>query len=131
MKEFDRLVEVVHTLRKECPWDREQTLQSLKPYLLEETQEAIEAIEEDDDELLAEELGDKLLHIVMLAEMLKERKTADIKKVVVGITQKMIRRHPHVFGGKKLKSPGQVLRQWGQIKKKEKARRRKQRGGKK
>ncbi|MBU0572957.1 MAG: MazG nucleotide pyrophosphohydrolase domain-containing protein [Candidatus Margulisiibacteriota bacterium] len=124
MKEFDKLVEVVHILRKECPWDKEQTLQSLKPYLLEETQEAIEAIEEEDDELLAEELGDKLLHVVMLAEMLKERKTGDIKKVVLGITKKMIRRHPHVFGKNKLKTAGQVLKQWGQIKKKEKARKR-------
>lgn len=125
MKEFDELVRVAQVLRKKCPWDKEQTPQTLKPYLLEETYEAIEAIDSGDDKLLTEELGDKLLHIVMLAEMLKERKTGNIKQVIKQITAKMVRRHPHVFGKSKVKTVEGVLTQWQEIKREEKRRKKK------
>lgn len=123
MKDFDRLVEVVSTLRKKCPWDRKQTHKSLKPYMLEETGEAIEAIDKKDYKLLCEELGDQLLHIVMHAEIAAEEKRFTIKDVINGIYAKMIRRHPHVFKkDKKYKniSVNQVLKLWGEIKKNEK-----------
>ncbi len=123
MKEFDRLVEVVATLRKKCPWDRKQTHKSLRKYMVEETNEAIEAINEGDFNLLCEELGDQLLHIIMHAEMAREEKKFTVKDVINGICDKMIRRHPHVFSrDKKYKniSVKQVLKLWGEIKKNEK-----------
>jgi len=120
MKEFDRLVEVVATLRKKCPWDRAQTHKTLKPYMIEEVNEAIEAIDHGNHKHLAEELGDMLLHIVMHAEMGKEEGHFTIEKIIQGITKKMIRRHPHVFGKGKAKTIKGVLRRWKQIKSEEK-----------
>ncbi len=119
MKEFDRLVKVVATLRKKCPWDREQTHETLKPYMVEEVYEAIEAIDSGDRRKLCEELGDMLLHIVMHAEMGRGEKTFNIKDVVKVITAKMIRRHPHVFGGKKTKELSEIWEKWEEIKKAE------------
>ena len=122
MKDFDRLVEVVATLRKKCPWDKKQTHKSLKPYMLEEVGEAIEAIDENDYDHLCEELGDQLLHIVMHAAIAQEKKRFSIEDVINGICAKMIRRHPHVFTkNKKYKniSVKQVLKLWGEIKKNE------------
>lgn len=120
MKEFDRLVEVVAALRKKCPWDKEQDHASLKPYMLEEVHEAIEAIDNRDFELLEEELGDMLLHIIMHAEMAKEKRRFKIQDVIRGITKKMMRRHPHVFGKGRAKTVAGVLRRWKQIKREEK-----------
>lgn len=120
MKEFDRLVEVVTALRKKCPWDKEQDHTTLKPYMLEEVHEAIEAIDNKDYELLEEELGDMLLHIVMHAEMAKEKGQFKIQDVIRGITKKMMRRHPHVFGKGRAKTVTGVLRRWKQIKREEK-----------
>ncbi|MFA4905834.1 MAG: MazG nucleotide pyrophosphohydrolase domain-containing protein [Candidatus Margulisiibacteriota bacterium] len=120
MKEFDRLVEVVSAIRKKCPWDREQDHATLKPYMLEEVHEAIEAIDNRDFELLEEELGDMLLHIIMHAEMAKEKKRFNIQDVIRGITKKMMRRHPHVFGKGRAKTVAGVLRRWKQIKREEK-----------
>lgn len=120
MKEFDRLVEVVAALRKKCPWDRAQTHETLKPYMIEEVNEAIEAIDSGNHKHLAEELGDMLLHIVMHAEMGKEEEHFTIEDIIDGITKKMIRRHPHVFGKGKAKTIKGVLRRWKQIKSEEK-----------
>ncbi|MFC1496003.1 MazG nucleotide pyrophosphohydrolase domain-containing protein [Candidatus Margulisiibacteriota bacterium] len=116
MKEFDRLVKIVKKLRKECPWDRRQTHKSLRPYMLEETNEAIEAINKRDYIQLAEELGDQLLHILMHAEI---SKTFTVKDIIRHITEKMVRRHPHVFAKKKVRGVKDVLRNWEAIKKKE------------
>ena len=120
MKEFDRLVEVVAALRKKCPWDKAQTHETLKPYMIEEVNEAIEAIDRGNHKHLAEELGDMLLHIVMHAEMGKEEKHFTIEDIIEGITKKMIRRHPHVFGKGKARTIKGVLRRWEQIKREEK-----------
>lgn len=123
MKEFDALIKVVSTLRKKCPWDKVQTHKSLKPFMIEETYEAIEAIDAGDHELLCEELGDMLLHVLMHAEMARESKKFTIKDVINGICAKMIRRHPHVFKSKKdHKGIGvnEVLALWREIKKHEK-----------
>lgn len=114
------MVEVVATLRKKCPWDKEQDHATLKPYMLEEVHEAIEAIDNRDFELLSEELGDMLLHILMHAEMAKEKKHFKIQDVLRNITKKMVRRHPHVFGRGKAKTVKGVLRRWQQIKREEK-----------
>jgi len=122
MKDFDQLVAVVATLRKKCPWDRKQTHKTLKPYMIEEVHEAIEAINEEDEKKLCEELGDQLLHIVMHAAIAKEKGKFDIKDILNGICAKMIRRHPHVFSkDKKYKniSVKQVLKLWEEIKKNE------------
>ncbi|MBI5700815.1 nucleotide pyrophosphohydrolase [Candidatus Saganbacteria bacterium] len=122
MKDFDRLVKVVQTLRKKCPWDKKQTHKSLKPYMVEETNEAIEAIDEGDPRKLCEELGDQLLHIVMHAEMAREEKAFSMEDIINGICAKMMRRHPHVFSkDKKYKniSVKKVLKLWEEIKKNE------------
>ncbi len=115
---FAQLVELMETLRgpKGCPWDREQTHQSIRPYLLEETYEVLEAIDSGDDGKLKEELGDLLLQIVFHSQMAKEEGRFDIYGVIEGIVQKLIRRHPHVFGGVKVKSSQEVLENWERIK---------------
>src|SRR5262250_2385521 len=97
---IEAIFEVVHTLRAPggCPWDREQTHESLRAALVEECYEAIEAIEKSDDANLREELGDLLLHVVMHAHMAGERKAFEFEDVVEGVCEKLIRRHPHVFG---------------------------------
>jgi len=117
-KKFEQLVGIVEKLRspKGCPWDREQTHETLKPYMVEEVYEALEAIDEGDDRQLSEELGDMLLHIVMHANMSEK---FDIKDVISSITAKMIARHPHVFGKKKAKSVAEVWKRWEEAKKKE------------
>jgi len=120
MKEFDRLVSVVSRLRKECPWDREQTHATLKPYMVEEIYEALEAIDDQDYQRLCEELGDQLLHILMHAEMARQEQRFTVKDVINSITAKMIRRHPHVFGKEKNKQISAIWERWEEIKKAEK-----------
>jgi len=123
MKEFDELVEIVEKLRHPkdgCPWDTKQTSRSLIPNFIEELHEAIEAIENDNGEHLSEELGDILLHIVMQAQMAKEEEKFDIKIALKKINEKLIRRHPHIFGNKKKSNAEKVKINWEQIKQKEK-----------
>jgi len=120
MEKFVEFVEIVAKLRRECPWDKQQTFETLKPYLIEEVHEAIEAIDEKDYDHLCEELGDMLLHVVMVAELAREQGHFNIEDVIKGISEKMVRRHPHVFGSKKLKNSKQVLNQWQKIKRQEK-----------
>jgi tetrapyrrole methylase family protein/MazG family protein len=116
------LVRVMHRLRGPdgCPWDREQTHQSLARHLLEEAHEALEAIDSGDPDRLREELGDVLLQVVFHAEMARQEGTYDIDDVAEGIVAKLIRRHPHVFGDVKVDSAAQVLVNWEQIKEEEK-----------
>ena len=117
-----RLREIVARLRAPggCPWDREQTHASLRGALIEECYEVIDAIERADDANLKEELGDLLLHVVMHAQMAGERSAFTLEEVAAEICEKMIRRHPHVFGDKLVEDSEAVLRQWDQIKRAEK-----------
>jgi tetrapyrrole methylase family protein/MazG family protein len=118
---FRKLVEVMATLRSDqgCPWDKVQTRDTLKPYLIEETYEVLEAIDEDDPKKIREELGDLLLQIVFQAQIAKDAGHFDIDDVAEGITAKMISRHPHVFGDATYDTPEAVVRQWQDRKKEE------------
>ena len=119
---FDRLTRIMARLRGDggCPWDREQTHQSLKPYLIEETYETIEAIDSGDMAHLREELGDLLLQIVFHAQMAAERGEFTIEEVARGISEKLERRHPHVFADTRVEGSGEVIRNWEKIKQEEK-----------
>lgn len=119
---MNNLVQILETLRSEkgCPWDKKQTHKSLKPYLLEECQEVIEAIDLKDDYLLEEELGDVLLQIVFHSQIAKERGVFRIDDVIRGICDKMIFRHPHVFGDKTAETEEDVAKIWSEQKNKEK-----------
>ncbi len=119
MEQFDRLVEIMKQLRAGCPWDRKQTHDSLKPYLIEEAYELLEAIEAGDDDAIREELGDLLLQIVFHAELGRERGAFDMSDVAEGISNKMVHRHPHVFGEKKYDTAEEVVGQWEERKKEE------------
>jgi tetrapyrrole methylase family protein/MazG family protein len=119
MDEFRRLIAA---LRGEngCPWDKKQTVQSMSRYLLEEAQEAFEEIEKNCDEGLCEELGDVLLIIVMLSQIAEEGGRFTFDDVVQGVSDKIIRRHPHVFGDVQLNTAEEVLANWKEIKRREK-----------
>lgn len=119
--DFDKLVKIMEALRGEdgCPWDREQTRQSLKPFLIEEAYELLEAIEEDDPAKIKEELGDLLFQIVFHARIAEERGEFDIRDVIEAISGKMVSRHPHVFGGKRLRTADEVLDGWEEHKRQE------------
>jgi len=121
MKEFDKLVEIMATLRSEngCPWDRKQTLETLKSFLIEEAYETIDAIDEKDFDKLKEELGDLLLQIIFQSRIAEECGNFSIEDVIKTINEKMIRRHPHVFGNDKVNSTDEVLENWEKIKAKE------------
>jgi len=121
MDEFDKTVEIMRKLRSEhgCPWDRKQTHQTLKSYLIEEVYELMEAIDEGDPEKMKEELGDLLFQIVFHAQLASERGEFNIRDVLEGINQKMLSRHPHVFGTEQLDTAEQVLKRWDEFKKKE------------
>lgn len=105
---------------KGCPWDREQDHQSIRSQLIEECYELVEAIDALDDEQMREELGDVLLHVVFHSQMAKERGSFDFADVVHAICEKLVRRHPHVFGQDKVSNSSEVLGLWHEIKKKEK-----------
>jgi tetrapyrrole methylase family protein/MazG family protein len=119
---FDRLVDVMARLRAPdgCPWDREQTHASLRRYVIEETYEVVEAIDADDPDKLCEELGDLLLQVVFHAQLAAEEGLFDVDDVSAGITEKLIRRHPHVFGNVKVADAAEVLTNWQAIKATEK-----------
>src|SRR3989339_702699 len=116
---FEKFISIVQRLRREFPWDREQTIESLKPYLVEEVYEALQAIDEKDYQKLAGEVGDMLLHVVMLLVFAAETKKFDLDQVIKGISEKMVRRHPHVFARGKAKTKTEVWRKWEKIKSKE------------
>ena len=119
---FARLVEIMARLRSPegCPWDREQTFDTIKPYLLEETYEVMDAIDARDWDGLADELGDLLLQVVFFSQMAKEAGHFDVTDAIEAINRKLIRRHPHVFGEAQAKTAEDVLRQWDEIKATEK-----------
>jgi tetrapyrrole methylase family protein / MazG family protein len=123
---IDALVAVVDTLRAPggCPWDREQTWQSLMPYIVEEAYELKEAMAAENPDMLREELGDVLLHVVMLSAMAAEKNWFSLGDVAKEVTDKMIRRHPHVFGNTEAKNSETVLKNWDAIKKEEKKQKR-------
>lgn len=116
---FSDLVSIMHILRKECPWDRKQTHESIRDLMIEEIYEAIEAIDNQDYDELRKELGDLLLHVVFHAEMAREKKRFDIGDVIQGIQEKLIRRHPHVFGDTDAKDTETVKKNWETIKRSE------------
>ena len=105
-----------------CPWDRRQTHKSLVRHLKEESAEVAQAIRKNDTENLCEELGDLLHQIVFHAQLAREKKRFTMADVIDGLCRKIVRRHPHVFGKKKLKSVKEVMVQWEEIKRREKAR---------
>jgi MazG family protein len=119
---FEALVELQTRLRAPggCPWDRRQTHETLKTYLLEEAYEVLEAIDKADPRELSEELGDLLLQVVFHAELAREAGRFDISSVIQSIHDKLVRRHPHVFGDVQADTPEQVVKNWEQIKAEEK-----------
>ncbi len=121
-KLFEDLVAVQARLRAPggCPWDREQTHATLRTYLIEEAYEVLDAIEKGSPQDLAEELGDLLLQVLFHADMARETGAFDISDVITGIHDKMVRRHPHVFGNVKAETSREVLKNWAQLKAKEK-----------
>src|SRR3990170_1192036 len=118
---FDALVRIMERLRADggCPWDREQTRQSLKPFLIEEAYEVVEAIDEEDTEQLLEELGDLLFQVVFHAQVAAERDEFTIGQVLAATADKMVRRHPHVFSDGTASTAGEVLEQWEKLKREE------------
>ena len=120
--QFERIIKVIEILRgpEGCPWDKEQTSESLKTYLIEEVHEVIEAIEEKDPKLLMEELGDLLFQILFHIQLAKEEKEFTVNDVLEFVYEKMVRRHPHVFKERNSMNSKEVLLQWEDIKRKEK-----------
>ncbi|MEQ8523392.1 nucleoside triphosphate pyrophosphohydrolase [Gracilimonas sp.] len=118
-RKFEDLVELVAILRRECPWDRKQTHESIKDNLIEEAYEAIEALDNHDYDEFKKELGDLLLHVVFHSRMATETKTFDMGDVIHTLMEKLIRRHPHVFGDTEVDGEGQVSENWENIKLKE------------
>lgn len=123
MHTFDELKEIIAELRSEhgCPWDKEQTHESLKVCLKEESEEVFQAVDNHDMDNLCEELGDVLLQVLLHSQIAEESGDFTIDDVIHGLCEKMIRRHPHVFGNVKVSTPEESLALWNEIKKQEKA----------
>ena len=121
LSRFDALVEIIATLRAPggCPWDRKQTHASLRGNLLSECYEVLEALDESDAEKLRDELGDLLMQIVLQAQIAREAGEFELGEVIEGISQKLIHRHPHVFGAKKVKDAEEVMHNWEELKREE------------
>lgn len=122
MREFQDLVDTLKRLRAPdgCPWDREQTLLTLRRSLTEETYEVIEAIDLDDSKQLREELGDLFLNVVFLCNIAEQEGRFTLQEVLEHIVEKLVRRHPHIFGDVKIETSSEVMKQWEQIKEMEK-----------
>jgi len=114
-----RLDEITRRLRRECPWDREQDARSIVPHTVEEAYELADAAQRGDDAKLLDELGDVLFQVHFLALLLEERGAGDLTEVAAHVTEKLIRRHPHVFGDVSAPTAPEVLRNWDQIKRQE------------
>ena len=119
LKAFERLLEIMDELREKCPWDREQTLDSLRNLTIEETYELADAIMDQDLTEIRKELGDLLLHIVFYAKIGSEKGAFDIADVLNGINEKLVFRHPHVFGDREVKDSEEVIENWEELKMKE------------
>jgi MazG family protein len=113
---LERLDEITRRLRRECPWDREQDERTIVPHTVEEAYELAEAAQLGDDEKLRDELGDVLFQVVFLSLLLEERGEGSLDQVAAQMTEKLIRRHPHVFGEVEAETAGEVLKNWDQIK---------------
>jgi XTP/dITP diphosphohydrolase len=120
LKAFERLLDVMDELREKCAWDRKQTMESLRPQTIEETYELCDAILKNDQPNVAKELGDLLLHVVFYAKIGSENGTFDITQVINLLRDKLIFRHPHVFGETQVSGAEQVVQNWEQLKMKEK-----------
>lgn len=120
-EQFEALVQIMERLRADngCPWDREQTRETLKPFLIEEAYEVVEAIDEGDPKHLMEELGDLLFQVVFHAQVAAERREFTIGKVLAATADKMVRRHPHVFSDSTASTTHEVLAQWEELKREE------------
>ena len=116
---FEKLVQIMDELREKCPWDRKQTIQSLRQMTLEESYELVDAITENDWKSIREELGDLLLHIVFYSKIAAEQNQFTIEDVVNGISQKLIDRHPHIYGNVEVQNDEDVKRNWEKLKLKE------------
>jgi len=121
-KNFNEFVDIVRRLRVECPWDREQTNDSIKDATIEEAYEVVQAIDEKNYDELRKELGDLLLHVVFHSLIAEKEKQFTLDDVIEGITKKMIHRHPHVFGNVEVENTNEVLKNWEAIKLEEKGR---------
>lgn len=120
MEAFGRLLDVMDELREKCPWDKKQTNESLRPNTIEEVYELCDALMKNDTHDVCKELGDVLLHIVFYAKIGSETNSFDIKDVCDSLCEKLIFRHPHVYGTTKAETAGQVMQNWEQLKMKEK-----------
>ncbi|NJO88470.1 MAG: nucleoside triphosphate pyrophosphohydrolase [Chloroflexia bacterium] len=120
LEAFGRLLEIMDELRAKCPWDREQTLESLKTMTIEEVYELADAIDRKDLQDIKKELGDLMLHLVFYSKIGAEKEAFDIEDVLTGINEKLIYRHPHVFADVKADNPDQVAENWEELKLKEK-----------
>ncbi len=120
-EQFDALLRIMERLRADngCPWDREQTRETMKPFLIEEAYEVVEAIDEGDPKHLMEELGDLLFQVVFHAQVAAERREFTIGQVLAATADKMVRRHPHVFGDGTASTTREVLEQWEELKREE------------
>ena len=119
LKAFKRLLDVMDELREKCPWDREQTLESLRNLTIEETYELADAIIDQDLDEIRKELGDLMLHIVFYSKIGSEKGAFDVADVLNGVCDKLVFRHPHVFGEWKVKDAGEVIENWEELKMKE------------
>lgn len=119
LKAFEHLLEIMDELREKCPWDREQTLESLRNLTIEETYELADAIMDQSMEDIKKELGDLFLHIVFYSKIGAEKGAFDVADVLDGINKKLVFRHPHVFGDRKVKGSGEVIQNWEELKMKE------------
>mgnify|MGYP002622678751 CR=1 FL=1 len=120
MEAFGRFLDILDELRVKCPWDRKQTNESLRPNTIEETYELCEALMRDDVKDICKELGDVLLHVAFYAKIADEKGQFDMKDVCDRLSEKLIYRHPHVFGDAVAETAGQVVENWEQLKMKEK-----------
>src|SRR6186713_1558424 len=116
---FLRLVDIMNDLREKCPWDKKQTIQTLRQLTIEETYELTDAITEEDWKGIKEELGDLLLHIVFYAKIGSEQKQFELDEVINGICEKLISRHPHIYGDVIVNDADDVKRNWEKLKLKE------------
>lgn len=119
LKAFERLLEIMDELREKCPWDKEQTMESLRNLTIEETYELADAIMDKNLEDIKKELGDLILHIVFYSKIGDEKGAFDIADVLNGINQKLVYRHPHVFSDRKVKDSLEVIENWEELKMKE------------
>lgn len=120
-KNFEKLLRIMERLRGKngCPWDRKQNFLTLRQYVIEEAYEVVSAIEKKNYDELCDELGDLLLQVIFLSQLAKEKGIFNINDVIQSITEKMLRRHPHVFGNEYAGTPEDVLKKWGKIKRAE------------